>query len=727
MATTRTLIPLALTACVTSAALAQTTQGNPAPPASPPGVAASDTTPPTQKVTVTGQMLATPLKVSGFGDEPLAKTPIAASVVSENRLRDAGARTIADLTRLDAAISDAYDAEGYWNSIAVRGFTVDGRFNYRRDGLPINGETSIPLGNKTSLEVLKGASGMQAGTSAPGGLVNFVVKRPTKRLRSAGFELRDSGSVAVNADVSERLGVDDAFGLRVNASLDKLKPAVRSAEGSRRLLALAADWRVTQDTLIEAEIESSRQSQPSVPGFSLLGSRLPSASSIDPRINLNNQAWSTPVVFNATTASLRLQQALSKDWRATVHAMTQRLKNDDRVAFPFGCTTELQFDRFCSDGTVDIYDFRSDKERRNSTALDANVSGQGVLAGMHHALTFGLQTTRFEGRFQDQAFNFAGVGNINGLVQVPEAPSLTDQNTNRDERSTELYLRDAITLAPTWRLWAGLRYTHLNRASVRTDGSRPTDYKQSFATPWLAITHQFTPQTMLYGSYGQGIESDVAPNRSRYTNAGLALPTLKSKQVELGIKHDSQTLDASAALFDITRPQAADIGPCDVAGSCTRRIDGSARHRGAEGLLSWHIENLTLHTSAMLLQARRLGSSDATVNGLRPTNVPTQTLRLQGSYDITTLPGLTAMASLVHEGRRMVLPDNSISTPGWTRLDLTARWRQTLDDRTQLTWRLGLDNATNTRAWKETPYQFGHAYLFPMAPRTVRFSLHAAF
>ena len=35
--------------------------------------------------------------------------------------------------------------------------------------------------------------------------------------------------------------------------------------------------------------------------------------------------------------------------------------------------------------------------------------------------------------------------------------------------------------------------------------------------------------------------------------------------------------------------------------------------------------------------------------------------------------------------------------------------------------------ATNRRAWKESPYQFGHVYLYPMAPRSWRASVQAAF
>ena len=82
-------------------------------------------------------------------------------------------------------MGDGYNAEGYWDFLTVRGFVLDNRFNYRRDGLPISAETSIPLDNKSRIEVLKGTSGMLAGIGSPGGMVNLVVKRPDRRARCA--------------------------------------------------------------------------------------------------------------------------------------------------------------------------------------------------------------------------------------------------------------------------------------------------------------------------------------------------------------------------------------------------------------------------------------------------------------------------------------------------------------------------------------------------------------
>ena len=59
---------------------------------------------------------------------------------------------------------------------------------------------------------------------------------------------------------------------------------------------------------------------------------MPDARRVDPDLNLNNQPWSLPVVFEGRTASLRFTQPLGEGWRVRLHAMTQQLKSDDRVA-----------------------------------------------------------------------------------------------------------------------------------------------------------------------------------------------------------------------------------------------------------------------------------------------------------------------------------------------------------------------------------------------------------
>ena len=680
-----------------------------------------------QSVTITGQSRSNSAGVAGFGDIPLSAAPFSATVINTSQLQDAGISGLADLTRLDAGITDAYNPPGYWSQLAVRGFTLDNRFNYRRDGLPINAETVIGQANKQALEILKGTSGLQAGTSAPGGLVNLVVKRPQRGVRSAALTFEGPGSVGASVDVGDRIGTDGSLGWRINASADRLDPPAHNSQGSRRLLAGAFDAQLARGSLLEAEFELSHQSQPSVPGFSLLGGRLPDAKAIDPRINLNNQAWSLPVVFDGRTASLRYTQALSDGVDFVAHGMSQRLRTDDRIAFPFGCSDENDYTRYCRNGSFDLYDFRSEGERRNSQALDLYVAGRAVLAGLTHRFKAGVLSTRFDSRFGRQAYNYVGSGTIDGLTQVAADPSLTDENTNRDERSTEWHVQDMVALNEQTRLWLGLRNSRLQRTSVRTDGSRATAYSQSFTTPWLALSQALGEGRTVYASWGQGVESEVAPNRPRYTNAGQALPALKSRQVEAGYKRSSLTLDWRVAAFDIERPEWRDIGSCDVNASCVKRADGQSRHTGLEAEAEWRSGAWSLRGSAMALRARREASSEASLNGMRPTNVPTASLKLQAAYNIAQVAGLAVLGFVTHEGERMVLPDNTVGTPGWTRVDLAARYTQRLSPGQSVVWRAGIDNLANQRAWKEAPYQYDHAYLYPLAPRTAHASVTVTF
>ena len=115
-------------------------------------------------------------------------------------------------------------------------------------------------------------------------------------------------------------------------------------------------------------------------------------------------------------------------------------------------------------------------------------------------------------------------------------------------------------------------------------------------------------------------------------------------------------------------------------------------------------------------------ASDAAVNCLRPTYVTKHAMKLAARGRAAAVPGLELLGDVVHEGDRMVLPDNSARIPSWTRLDAGLRYERRMGS-VATVWRAGIDNLLDRRAWRESPFQFGHAYLYPLAPRTLRVSL----
>lgn len=662
--------------------------------------------------------------ISGLGDLPAWQSPVQAQTFSSSVLRDAQATRLADLTKLDASTTDSYNTVGYWDSIAIRGFALSNAYNWRREGLPINAETRLPLDNKSAVELFKGTSGMQAGVSSPGGLVNLLVKRPEGRVRSAFFSLQDNGDALASVDLSDRFGAAQEYGLRVNAAAGRLDSPVDQTRGRRQLVAVAGDWVLSPGQKLEAEFEHSTHSQPSVPGFSLLGERLPSAKGIDPGINLNRQPWTQPVVFTGDTATVRWSQALSADWRSSVTYGEQRLKTDDRAAFPYGCNAEGHFDRYCSDGSFDLTDYRSNNERRTTRSLLAQIDGKLSTAGLRHELSFSVLRNLHETRVGRYAFNYVGTGNITGnFPAVAPSPDPAYDAAARKEQTTEFSARDTLRLSENWLAWLGLRHTRLHRTLTPTDGSDRANLKDNLTTPWVALGYTIAPQTQVYASWGEGVELVSVPYFFSYANAGAPLPVSKSRQSEIGIKGASQVAGWSGQwslnAFRIVRPQEADVNGTYV-------IDGRARHQGLEAAWQGRHGAWGAQGNAMLLDATRRGSTQDGVNGRSPLNVPDSVLKVSGSYSFSAPLPVVAQVDVIHEGKRWVDAANTTRLPSWTRTDVSLRHTQGLAGQS-VTWRLGVSNLFDVQAWRESSTSGGHLYLFPMMPRTVTVSAQVDF
>jgi iron complex outermembrane receptor protein len=172
---------------------------------------------------------------------------------------------------------------------------------------------------------------------------------------------------------------------------------------------------------------------------------------------------------------------------------------------------------------------------------------------------------------------------------------------------------------------------------------------------------------------------------------------------------------------------AGDEGACDEANTCTRKIDGQARHRGLElsaGLTQaqWQWDIATTWTDAK----RQAAEIDPSVNGQSALNVPRMSLRAMAQYRFAGVPGLRSSLRLNHEGTRRVTEDGGIQLPAWTTLDLATHYDTRIQG-TRTQWTLAIDNLADRRYWRESPKQYGHYYLYPGAPRTLRVAVKTSF
>jgi len=691
----------------------------------------------TPEITITSPP---PQQVSGFGDTPLSKAPFSAISIDNQSLRDVGAKRISDALRLDASVTDSYNSPAYWDMLSVRGYTLDNRYNFRREGLPISAETMIPMENKDRIELLKGTSGIQAGTSSPGGLANYVVKRAptasneTIRAVTASYGSGKSSSVAL--DLGSRFGENKEYGYRFNTAYEDLNPYIQKTQGHRNLVALAMDWRVSADSRLEFEFEKSERQQIGVNGYSLLApasapDTQPSLPSVvNGKTNITAQSWSMPAVFNNTSGTVRFKKNLSDGWLWTTQYGGQRLRTDDRLAYGFGGgnSNGTAPNSFIAGPRFDVYDYRSENERRLTDSLQTMVNGHTEISGITHRVSLSIMRSRQLDRLQDtQLYSFAGTSTAYGGAVPTQTFGTTYFNTNRSEYSNELSFTDRVELTTRTSIWGGLRYTSSNRSTVSLKtNSNPVNQQTAVATPWLALSHEYASGSTVYASFGEGVELFAAPNNATYFNAGQFLGVHRSKQVEVGAKGKSnQSLNWNAAVFHIERPLAYDN---TNEYPYTRVVDGTQTHTGLDAGFQWTQKQWLLSGQAQWLHARITDTSTvgATLNGSQPLNVPEITLRALAQYRWTEIPGLRTSLRLSHEGQRRVKEDGSINLPAWTTMDFSAHYETRIQG-TRTEWTLGVDNLTDRQYWRESPKQFGHYYLYPGAPRNLRLTVRTLF
>jgi iron complex outermembrane receptor protein len=532
----------------------------------------------------------------------------------------------------------------------------------------------------------------------------------------------------VHLDANKSVG---ALGLRLNLVDESLHSHFEGANGTRQLVSLAMAAAIDAHTTVSADLEYHRKSQPSVPGLGLLdsqgtgvGSSLP--ATINPRLNLNNQTWSQPFQASTTTAQLAVNRRFSADWQGQVAVSTQASTINDRLAFPDGCSTAATYvyPGLCGNGDVDVYDFRSEGEQRRLNSWDAHADGKFTALGIAHDTRFGLSGRHARNDLPAlQAYNYAGTSNIFSPIALNADASLTVPNTNSRERTLEAYASLASKLSANVQSFVGVRWSKISRSSERSTGTEAVALEQSVSTPWLGLAWSVNPATMLYASWGQGVELESVPNRpDLISNAGQSLPALKSEQTEMGLKWQANPrLLMTAALFNINKPYADNVP--GTGGGLPLRVAGAktAQHRGLELTAAGRVsDTLSIQASLMALDATYTQALDTTLVGQRVTNVPRTKGSLFADYKVAVLPGLSVNALATYESTKSVTADGRVVLPAAWQLDAGLSYPLQIAGKL-VTWRLNVENVTNRIYWREAPTtSWGGIYLFSSTPRTVR-------
>ena len=666
-------------------------------------------------VVITGKTSANRASVAGFTDMPLLETPASVTVLNREKMQELNIRSTTDAAKFDASIGDAYNAVGYAEQFSIRGFKLDNGSSYRKDGMIIPGDTQIPLENKEAIEVLKGLAGLQAGLATPGGIVNYVTKRPTdKPLRSVTVEASERGTLLGAVDVGGRFE-DRRFGYRVNVASERLRSYVKGADGRRNFISGAFDWQISPQALLQLDADFQKKAQVSVPGFQLINNlTLPN---IPANTMLNNQPWSYPVETESSNIGARFTYQFNQDWNATVTANSHSFKRDDYTAFPYGCSAQELYPGICANGDYDVYDYISLGERKKPQAVQAMVQGKFATGAFSHAVTAGYSFYKNSEKWGQDLYEWAGTSNIyHPVVVQPTGLTSGPVSERRSDRERAVFFQDVVSLTGQLKLHAGARHTQVERNQVaavnRTD--------ESFWLPNLSLVFSPRANVSAYASWAEGLErGGIAPRLT--SNKGEALAPSLSKQIELGVKADLyKDLSLAMAVFQIRKG----LEYTDTTETYVR--NGRAQHRGLELSAQGHVTpDLMLAFSAMALDTEQSGTGLASMDGKRVTNVPKFKSTLYAEYAVPQVAGLKLNANWQHAGKKAFDPENTFFVPSYSTLNLGASYATKIGA-TAATFRAQVYNATDKFYWRDVTPDLG-GYLFPGAERTVKLSAQLDF
>jgi iron complex outermembrane receptor protein len=680
-------------------------------------------------ITVTGEPAdsyhATQAAVGGGKPAALLDTPAAISVFNSQLLQDQQARLLSEVLRNDASVGDSYAPVGYYENFVIRGFSLNAATSYKINGRTVTGEQNIALENKEQVEVLKGLAGLQSGVSEPGGVVNYVTKRP-KDVRSVTAGTDEQGGRYLATDLGTWFGSEQQLGVRANFAHEDLRSYVDHADGKRDFASLAVDWNIDPRSTLQLDLEYQSREQRSVPGYQLLGgTSLPHHA--DPHDLLGYQSWSNPVGIDSLNMSGRYEYRLTDDWSARLSLSRSRVVIDDYSAFPWACygaascANSAVPNYFSSEGDYDIYDFRSPDDTRRTDEGEAAISGEFFTGGLRHELDLGVSAFRRIVDKREAINEYLGEGNIEATPDTfaPYDGALNHTYRNLDSRQYGLFINDRVHLNEQWQLLLGGREVRLDEKSYGTDGDIARHTQLWEFLPNLAVLYKPREDLSLYARYSKGLSLGSAA--AWYTtNADQTLAPTVSRQVEIGIKQDWQRLSLGAALFQIT--QGYQYSRPNEDGSSTFVQQGEQKNIGLELTANGRAsERLQLSASVAAIRARVTGSGTEAYEGHQSINVPMLRASLSADYSVPGIAGLSLLGGMQYSGAKYADRTASVKVGDYAVFNSGARYTTRIDGYDTVL-RLTVDNLFDKRYWRDVGESVGDGYLFLGAPRTARLS-----
>lgn len=650
-----------------------------------------------------------------LGSRSQLDTPFSTTVVSGDTLADRQVKKLGDVFALDASASDNSNAYNSWASyLTVRGMQLDWQNGFRIDGLPLVAYgITMPYDHFEQVELLKGLSGFMYGFVTPGGMVNYVTKKPpaagTIRHFDVGYQ--SSSIFTQHADLGGRFGTDGRFGYRINYTNENGKLYTNN-KIERQALSIGLDARLTDQLTwtfngIYQDRNSTRQS-PSFYTGSYTSATLPSPIS-GSRKDLAGDDQHMNTTMQHYTTGLKYQ--LGSDWNLSADyswSRVTRTRNEGTyyLTNSSGAYTEARYDG---------------AQGHQYQQLQAVVNGKFRTGALAHQLVLGTAWMQQQNDYStnDVFFNFATGGNIYS-ANTNSYTSTTGFKLYRDSDITQraVFASDTLALTERWSVLAGLRHTNYTQNSYNTAGNKTATYDKNTLTPTLALMYKPQPNTTIYGSYVESLEPGSTAGVT-YANFGQQLKPLTSRQYEVGVKTDQNEWSATAAVFRIERG-------AEYANSANVLVqDGLSIFQGIELGAAWRPSRAwELSGNLMLLDSyydktAPAAAGTSSISGNRVAGAPDFVATGRLAYNVPGIAGLKLFTDAKYTGRTALRAAGGVDVPEYTVWNIGASYTTRVANY-PVTYRAMLNNVLDKKYWM---FQYAD-YVRPGDPRNI--SLNAS-
>ncbi|WP_421850293.1 TonB-dependent siderophore receptor [Marinomonas sp.] len=474
---------------------------------------------------------------------PIDETPQSVQVVTEALIEDQAARQITDLYRSISGMS-----QNNVSTVTLRGFSQDEVLYDGLKGDPF-GDFSIPqLFTIEQIQVLKGPSGALYGAGEPGGVINYVTKKPTYEQKntlkvSAGNKDFLSGSVESSGPANE----DESQRYRVGVYSDDQDSYRNNVEEENRIIDLGYAWDINTNNTLTVQYTDIHQY--------ISGARLRGIPTDDDGNFLADTSWNNNEKSDYQELDAQVFQARLD------HSINSWLDSNVSVRY-FENTETMKYHE--SKGISDKDSDKIKRELRDQVRSREGITLVGNLIAElgDHTLLVGSDYFHQKNDFlYDKSTKGVAELSLSNPVYGQDDTSAYDMVPQTNESTTTdqigLYIQDQWKITNQLDLLAGARIDRMEEKydgfKVKT-GTTKAKYSDTGYSGRVGATYRINDNWKPYASYSTGFVPQGAADQQKSADGSLFDPE-ESQQFEAGVRSYwfNNRLNINLATYHIVR------------------------------------------------------------------------------------------------------------------------------------------------------------------------------